>query len=78
ARTTELRAGDAPDVLGGVVTISAPAGTLDEGDWDGVLYCTEPPRQVTTRLRAIPYFAWDGREAGAMRVWVRESDTSAG
>ena len=29
-------------------------------------------------FRAIPYFAWDNREGGAMRVWLPEAASKAG
>jgi DUF1680 family protein len=43
---------------------SVPAG--------GMLYRDAPPPLVQTRLRAVPYHAWDNRLAGSMAVWLRE------
>lgn len=40
--------------------------------WDGELY--RPDVETGTesaRLTMVPYYAWDNREAGAMRVWPR-------
>ena len=37
------------------------------------LYRFAPAARLPQRLRAIPYFAWDNRAPGAMRVWIREA-----
>ncbi|TPJ35405.1 glycoside hydrolase family 127 protein [Mesorhizobium sp. B2-5-13] len=71
-RTAGIEAHDEPDLLGGVVTLSATA-QADAGDgWRDGLYRSEPPAKVETRLTAIPYFAWDNREPGGMLVWLRD------
>ncbi|MCS7304224.1 MAG: glycoside hydrolase family 127 protein [Thermoguttaceae bacterium] len=53
ARQPEFQPHWKPDLLGGIVMISAK---------------TRDGRTV----RAIPYYAWDHREAGEMIVWVRQ------
>lgn len=71
-RTAGIEAHEAPELLGGVVTLSATA-RADAGDgWQGGLYRSEPPASVETRLTAIPYYAWDNREPGEMLVWLRD------
>ncbi|WP_027146463.1 glycoside hydrolase family 127 protein [Mesorhizobium sp. WSM3626] len=71
-RTAGIEAHDEPDLLGGVVTLSATA-QADAGDgWRDGLYRSEPPAKVEMRLTAIPYFAWDNREPGEMLVWLRD------
>ncbi|AGB45342.1 hypothetical protein Mesau_02961 [Mesorhizobium australicum WSM2073] len=71
-RTAGIEAHDEPDLLGGVVTLSATA-QADAGDgWQDGLYRSEPPAKVETRLTAVPYFAWDNREPGEMLVWLRD------
>ncbi|TPK82687.1 glycoside hydrolase family 127 protein [Mesorhizobium sp. B2-4-13] len=71
-RTAGIEAHDEPDLLGGVVTLSATA-QADAGDgWQDGLYRSEPPARVETRLTAVPYFAWDNREPGEMLVWLRD------
>ncbi|MBZ9979331.1 glycoside hydrolase family 127 protein [Mesorhizobium sp. BR-1-1-10] len=71
-RTAGIEAHDEPDLLGGVVTLSATA-QADAGDgWQDGLYRSDPPARVETRLTAIPYFAWDNREPGEMLVWLRD------
>lgn len=58
-------------LLGGVVTLDGMAGATADADWDGALYRTKPPSKRLCAIRAIPYYAWDNRAAGAMRVWMR-------
>lgn len=67
-----LRARYDASILGGVVVVEGDAAALDDRDWQGVLYRTASPQMQPARLRAIPYYAWDQRESGPMRVWVRE------
>jgi uncharacterized protein len=59
-----------PDVLGGVVVVTGEGKRVDHADWGEALYRQRPPKFQKTPFRAIPYFAWDNREAGAMRVWL--------
>lgn len=40
---------------------------------DDSLYTTTPPEVKEVELKAVPYFAWDNRQAGEMRVWMNES-----
>ncbi|MFZ6029941.1 MAG: glycoside hydrolase family 127 protein [Chloroflexota bacterium] len=58
-----------PELLGGVTVIHGEALAADPAGWQG-LYRTNPPRLVPTPLLAIPYYAWDNRQPGAMRVWL--------
>jgi len=59
-----------PDLLGGVVTLSADVEADTTNDWSG-LYRREPTKAETTAIKAVPYFAWDNREPGEMLVWLR-------
>jgi DUF1680 family protein len=63
-----------PELLGGVVTIAGAATALDDAGWDGELYRAAPPASQPAEIKAIPYFAWDHRAPGRMRVWVREAN----
>jgi uncharacterized protein len=66
-----------PDLLGGVAVLQAEAkSAVPAAEWEDCLYRTVRPRQEerqthATRIIAIPYYAWANREAGAMRVWLR-------
>jgi len=59
------------DLLDGVVEICGDAFVLDDSKWDR-LYCSTEDEIKPLRLRAVPYYAWDNREPGEMRVWIRE------
>ncbi|RMD95493.1 MAG: glycoside hydrolase family 127 protein, partial [Calditrichaeota bacterium] len=60
------------DLLGGVVAIYGHARQRRLADWAFTLYKPGPAVEENTRLKAIPYFAWDNREPGEMLVWIRE------
>ncbi|SEW14593.1 glycoside hydrolase family 127 protein [Natrinema salifodinae] len=66
-------AGYRDDLLGGVVTIEAGATVPELEEWDGELYrpAAESARHSTS-VTAVPYYAWDNRAPGEMRVWLRE------
>ena len=59
-----------PDVLGGVVVVTGNGLVVDAEAWGQALYRPQPPDFMRIALRAVPYFAWDNRQAGAMRVWL--------
>jgi DUF1680 family protein len=61
------------DLLGGVTVIKGQAMAVDDSDWDGILYRSEPAKLKPLEITAIPYYAWDHRDAGDMRVWIRGS-----
>jgi DUF1680 family protein len=62
----------APDLLGGVTVLEGRAVALVDSDWEGTLYRITPPQTRPCAIRAIPYYAWDNRAAGAMAVWLHE------
>lgn len=59
------------DLLDGVVAIHGEVFTDDVSDWDTRLYRPYGEKMKTTALNAVPYYAWDNREPGEMRVWIR-------
>jgi len=59
------------DLLDGVVVISGNAFVVDDSDWDAQLYCVSEGQRKRLKISAIPYYAWDNREPGEMRVWIR-------
>lgn len=67
------------DLLHGITVLEGPARVIEASNWQGVLYRTAPPTTHAYTVRAVPYYAWDNREAGAMRVWLQQGsrDTSS-
>jgi hypothetical protein len=61
--TSEFR----KDTLGGVTVIKAGAKTIPAGD----------AKQTAVDVLAVPYYAWDHRQAGPMAVWVIEDPAKA-
>ena len=62
------------DLAGGVVAVDGPATVPSLSEWDDGrdLYLpVDRTGSEDARLTAVPYFAWDEREPGAMRVWLR-------
>jgi DUF1680 family protein len=60
-----------PEVLDGIVAIDGQALALDLAEWTDTLYRPVAPIiHERIPLRAIPYYAWDNREPGAMTVWL--------
>jgi hypothetical protein len=64
-----LKATREPGLLGGVVTITGEARAASEQPWHRSLY--QPAAPVSRfALKAIPYYAWDNRQPGPMKVWL--------
>ncbi len=55
---------------GGIVVIQGSASVLEVEDWAGELYRATPAKHHPYTLVAIPYYAWDNRQPGEMRVWI--------
>ena len=65
----ELKAENDKSLLGGVVVVKGFAQVAAEQEWQRRLYQpASAPRKAA--LKAIPYYAWDNRQAGAMKVWL--------
>ena len=68
-----------PDLLGGVVALSAEAHVVPpDPAWGDALYRTaalDRPAPASkaepVTVTAVPYHVWGNREPGAMRVWLR-------
>lgn len=58
-----------PDLLDGVMVIDGNA--LHDAEWDDQLYCQVSGQQKPFEIKAIPYYAWNNRGIGEMRVWLR-------
>ncbi len=58
------------DLLDGVIVLIGQAAATDPSDWGDTLYRTKPASWVPCPITAIPYYTWDNRQAGQMRVWL--------
>lgn len=67
--SAELEPETEQSLLGGVVAIKGLAEIAADQHWRMTLY---QPASVARRVpfKAIPYYAWDNRQAGAMKVWL--------
>jgi len=65
----ELAAAKDAALLGGIVVVRGQGALAAEQDWTGTLY--QPAAAVRrVPVTAIPYYAWDNRAPGAMKVWL--------
>lgn len=66
-----------PDLLGGVTVLAGEALLMPPRDWEEDELYRPAPEPKRARFVAVPYFAWDNREPGAMQVWIPESASLA-
>ena len=66
---TKLEAHFEPDLLDGVVVIHGDA--VHDSGWDNQLYRLAKEPRECFKIKAIPYYAWNNRGRGEMRVWIR-------
>ena len=60
-----------PELLGGVTRLRGSGSAVDLDDWDESLYrSTDEIERRDTEIIAVPYYAWDNREPGAMSLWL--------
>ena len=58
------------ELLGGIYELKAEAyRSNNESD---ELYTSQKPELKKTKIKAIPYYAWNNRGPGEMRVWLRQ------
>jgi DUF1680 family protein len=75
----DLRAEYQQDILDSLTIVEADAVVPDLDGWENRLYRSDDDVDwVSTRLRMIPYYAWDNRDAGQMKVWMRTSAQKSG
>ena len=75
--TAHLRGETTPrydeNLLGGVMVLDHPGSISHSNEGQGLYFsageATEP-REVSTTLKLIPYYAWANREPAAMQVWI--------
>jgi DUF1680 family protein len=62
-----------PDLLGGVSTLAGAALAAAEPPGSEPLYRSSPVALSPFPIVAVPYYAWDNRGPGQMRVWLHET-----
>src|SRR5262249_37853466 len=69
-RVAEIASQFAPDLLGGVTTLTGRAlaaqSTADR------LYNSQPSGSEGVTFKAVPYHVWGHRDPGEMQVWLAE------
>ena len=53
------------------VKLHVPAKRLLPPEEDGLYPIWQPPKEETTKIHLIPYYAWANRGEGEMQVWLR-------
>ena len=59
------------ELLGGVKVLRGKGTVMDESGWENVLYRDKQPASKKIDIMAVPYYAWDNRAPGQMRVWLQ-------
>jgi uncharacterized protein len=59
------------NLLGGIRLLRGKGSIANEGEWADVLYRSQRPSSKSIDITAIPYYAWENRAAGEMRIWLR-------
>ena len=59
------------NLLGGISLLRGKGTIMDESGWENVLYRNQPPTSKNIDITAIPYYAWENRATGEMRVWLQ-------
>jgi DUF1680 family protein len=55
-----------------ITTIEGKAKFVDDKGWNEMLYASISKEKFKSiKITAIPYYAWDNRKSGQMRVWFR-------
>lgn len=62
---------EAIDGLAGIVAVAGEAIRETSAEPEA-LYSREAPTRAPTRIKAVPYYAWDNRAGGEMLVWIRQ------
>ena len=72
-RRSEIKVTPRRDLFDGVVTLTADAVRVEDGDWGDSLYRAKQPAEEPTTLTALPYSLWNNRQKGSMMVWLVET-----
>ena len=62
---------DRQDLLGGIRMLRGRGTVADQSGWENILYRNQQLSFKSIDIMAIPYYAWDHRAPGEMRVWLQ-------
>ena len=68
---TKFETSFSKNLLEGVVVVPGDAFVVHDANWDDEPYRTGKQKLKPFKVSSIPYYGWDNREPGKMRVWVR-------
>jgi DUF1680 family protein len=69
--SNEFQVEQAENLLGGVSVLRGKGTVVDESGWGNTLYRSKQPSSKSIDLTAVPYYAWNNRAPGQMRIWLR-------
>jgi DUF1680 family protein len=69
--TNEFQVEHDENLLGGISLLRGKGTIVDESGWENLLYRNHGPSSKSIDITGIPYYAWENRAAGEMRVWLR-------
>jgi DUF1680 family protein len=58
------------ELFGGIDVIHGIGEEIEDSDWSHALYEHPVVSSRRTEITAVPYYVWDNRQAGAMKVWL--------
>lgn len=65
------------NLLGGINILRGYGRVIDGSEWDDQLYRSQEPSTREIEITAVPYYAWDNRAPGEMRIWFRAGSIQA-
>jgi DUF1680 family protein len=69
--SSEFQVAQDDQLLGGVNVLRGQGTVMDQSGWEDALYSNKQPSSKKIDITAIPYYAWDNRAPGQMRVWLQ-------
>jgi DUF1680 family protein len=69
--TNAFQAEHNEDLLGGITMLRGKGMIVEASGWESALYRNKEASLKSIDITAIPYYAWDNRAPGEMRVWLQ-------
>jgi uncharacterized protein len=58
------------ELFGGIMVINGVGEQIEDSDWSHALYQHPAVSSRRTKITAVPYYVWDNRAPGPMKVWL--------